>query len=70
MRSSSVWVTPSRVPLTMDRLTVRLSPSMKGKNVVFTKPLPMRPGTVIKKRATMVLKAIHGWSSAKRSTGA
>ena len=68
--SSSAAVTSSRVPLTMDKFTVRLSPSMNGKNVVLTKPLPINPGTVIMNNATMLANEIQGWSSANRKTGA
>ena len=68
--SNSLAVTSSRVPLTMDKLTVRLSDSMKGKKVVLTNPLPIKPGTVIKKRATMPEKVIQGCAIANRKTGA
>ena len=58
--SNSAAVTSSRVPLTMERFTVRLSPSMKGKNVVFTKPLPINPGTAIMNNATSAENEIQG----------
>ena len=70
MSSNSRLVISSLVPLVMDKLTVKLSDSMKGKKVVLTKPLPINPGTLTRKSATMAEKVTHGWSKAKRRTGA